>query len=48
MRKTEKGVVLRSAKTKGHDLETILDSKPRRTGKPENPKPKEMKRIWNE
>lgn len=48
VKKTEEGILLRPAKGKTNKLEKILDSKPRRTGKPENPKPEEMKKIWNE
>ena len=48
VKKTEEGILLRSTKGKTSNLEIILDSKPRRTGKPENPKPEEMKRVWNE
>lgn len=48
VKKIQEGVLLRPAKSKTKRLERILDSKPRRTGRPENPRPEEMKRIWNE
>ncbi|MGI0086223.1 MAG: AbrB/MazE/SpoVT family DNA-binding domain-containing protein [Nitrososphaerales archaeon] len=30
------------------NLSRLFDTEPRRTGKPENPSPSEMKSIWNE
>ncbi len=48
VKKTDEGILLRPTKGKTGKLEKILDSKPRRIGKPENPKPKEMKMVWNE
>jgi len=48
VKKTEEGILLRPTKAKTSKLERILDSKPRRTGKPENPKPEEMKLAWKE
>ncbi len=48
VKKTDEGILLRPTKGKTGKLEKILDSKPRRIGEPENPKPKEMKMVWNE
>ncbi len=48
VKKTEEGILLRPTKGKVNRLQRILDSEPRRTGKPENPRPEKMKRIWNE
>ena len=35
-------------KTRREDFAKLLDMEPRRTGKPENPSPDEMKSIWSE
>ena len=48
VKKTEEGILLRPAKGRVDRLQVILNSKPRRTGKPENPRPEKMKQIWNE
>jgi len=48
VKKTEEGILLRPTKAKTSKLERILDAKPRRTAKPENPKPEEMKLAWKE
>ncbi len=38
-----------TGKKSGKDMfAKLLDSEPRRTGKPENPSPEKMKSIWNE
>lgn len=37
-----------SKKNETVDFAKLLDRDPRRTGKPENPNPDEMKSIWNE
>ncbi len=40
-----------AARKKGaeeHGFTKLLDTEPRRTGKPENPSPEEIKSIWNE
>ncbi|MGA2874743.1 MAG: AbrB family transcriptional regulator [Nitrososphaerales archaeon] len=35
-------------KNEAVDFVELNDKEPKRTGKPENPSPKEMKSIWNE
>jgi hypothetical protein len=35
-------------KTNVEDLRKLFDTEPKRTGKPQNPSPSEMKAIWNE
>ena len=52
----EKVVLIRARKpkkgegkaVKTEDFVKSLDGEPRRTGRPENPSPEEMKSIWNE
>lgn len=41
--KAKKGKIPRT-----DNISKLLDAEPRRTGKPENPAPDEMKSIWNE
>ncbi len=48
VKKTEGGILLRPAKGRMDRLQVIMNSKPRRTGKPENPRPEKMKHVWNE
>jgi len=48
VKKIEEGILLRPAKGRVDRLQVILSSEPRRTGKPENPRPEKMKQIWNE
>jgi AbrB family looped-hinge helix DNA binding protein len=48
VKKTDEGILLRPVKGKPNNLERILDFEPRRTARPENPRPEEMKKIWNE
>jgi len=47
VKKTQEGILLRPAKGRVDRLQAIMDSIPRRTAKPENPRPEKMKRIWN-
>lgn len=35
-------------KNAANNLAELFDTKPRRTGKPQNPSPEEIKSIWNE
>jgi hypothetical protein len=38
----------RKKRTEEDRFTKLLDTEPRRTGKPENPSPEEIKSIWNE
>jgi hypothetical protein len=44
----EEKEVIQLKEVKDDNLEELLDKEPRRTGKPDNPSPAEMKSIWNE
>lgn len=48
LRKTRQGLVVVPAKKADYAsrFRQLIDSPPLRTGRPENPKPEKMKRVW--
>ncbi|HZW57983.1 MAG TPA: AbrB/MazE/SpoVT family DNA-binding domain-containing protein [Nitrososphaerales archaeon] len=47
-RASKSSAKVRRKRSEARDFSQLLDKEPRRTGKPENPSPGEMKSIWSE